>query len=248
MKNTKQQLQEEEYEFPYHYMDIKSHEYRLIRNVEYLSKIDFFKQLLKQYDCHHILDAGCGDGRIVFELNKVGFNCTGVDLSDRAIAFARAFNPHSRFHIQDLTRLSVEGKFDAILLIETLEHIAPENINQILERIADHLTDNGIVIITVPSVNKKLEEKHYQHFTQKSLEGFVSKVLVPLEYFGYTRIGLRKAVFNILKRFGYYLYPLRRSLTILDSYYLFFRWYYRGFTFIGKPNNCQGIIAICKKR
>ena len=57
-----------------------------------------------------------------------------------------------------------------ITMIEVLEHIPPEIIPDFLQAVADCLVPSGKLILTVPHTNKRVQEKHYQHFTSASLQ------------------------------------------------------------------------------
>jgi trans-aconitate 2-methyltransferase len=69
----------------------------------------------------HILDIGCGDGKVTAEIaNAVprGF-VAGIDASAEMIGFARdKFSakefPHLKFHIMDARKIELDGRFDLI--------------------------------------------------------------------------------------------------------------------------------------
>ena len=93
---SKQLAQEQDYSFPYHYLDIVSDEDRLM-SIEYLSYIKKVKSLLKTGK--KILDIGCGDGRFCYEVGQNDdINISGLDYSERAIRFSKAFSPNIDFY------------------------------------------------------------------------------------------------------------------------------------------------------
>ena len=65
----KEQIQEEEYAFPYHYADFVSEKEKFIE-FNYWEFLNVIKNLILKYPHETILDAGCGDGRLCFELKK----------------------------------------------------------------------------------------------------------------------------------------------------------------------------------
>jgi 2-polyprenyl-3-methyl-5-hydroxy-6-metoxy-1,4-benzoquinol methylase len=173
----KQEKQESEYSFPYHYLDLIEG----FRLVEYLDYIRLVKKLVQ--DEKKILDAGCGDGRFCFELKEK--EIIGIDYSKKAINFAKAFNPNINFHAADLTNLNLNKKFDCVVSIETLEHIQPEKLRKVFENFHKILDKNGKLVITVPSKNIKVGSKHYQHFSKKDLENYMSGLFNIEQIFGH---------------------------------------------------------------
>ena len=122
MKLSKQQSnQEQKYVFPYHYRDLSIEMFKKIYSLEYLEFIRVVKELLKPYKGQSVLDAGCGDGRFCYELKRENVRVAGVDYSEKAIAFARAFNPELEFYVSDLLSLDLPAKFDTVVLLETLD-------------------------------------------------------------------------------------------------------------------------------
>ena len=204
MNNEQKSIQEDEYLFPYHYLGLKCDDYRYLYHADYLGYLKVIIDTLGSVDSKKsILDAGCGDGRFTFEMNKriKNANIIGIDYSDRALAFAKAFNPATHFEKQDLTKFNLKKKFDIIVLIEALEHIQPKDIDKILSRLKAHMKNTGKLIISVPSVNVPLHKKHFQHFSADSLRTILEKHFTVSELFGYADNGRKRVKFNILNRF-----------------------------------------------
>lgn len=66
-----------------------------------------------------VLDLACGKGRHARYLNKIGYNVTGVDLSENSIAFAKQFENHRlHFEVHDM-RLPYKKEFDAVFNLFT---------------------------------------------------------------------------------------------------------------------------------
>lgn len=178
MKLSKEQnIQEGQYEFPYHYIPSADGEgfsqTKTLRwGYEYMAYLDFVLDLLAQHRFDSLLDVGCGDGRLLFELDKKFKNkkLAGIDYSARSIAFAKAFNPNIKFLVGNITKDPLtEEKYDAVTLIEVLEHIAPESAPGFLVKLAGYLKPGGMLLLTVPSKNIPLNAKHYRHFGTKDL-------------------------------------------------------------------------------
>jgi ubiquinone/menaquinone biosynthesis C-methylase UbiE len=247
---AEQEVQEVSYDFPYHYLDLRADEYRLILHVEYVSRLQTVKDLLKPFEGQRVLDAGCGDGRFCYDMKNENVEIVGVDFSERALTFARAFSPEVEFFAGDLKALEIPGEFDAVVFIETLEHILPREIPTAVESLAGMLKPGGKLIVTVPSINIPLIAKHYQHFTQHSLrEALVSHFEV-LEILGHNKARnlnlFTRKFFGRFRTLGHWLYPFRRYRMVAKLYELLSD-YYNEELAIGPPDDCYGLIAICRK-
>jgi 2-polyprenyl-3-methyl-5-hydroxy-6-metoxy-1,4-benzoquinol methylase len=101
-----------------------------------------------------VLDVGCGNGIISRGVGSAGFNVLGIDVSEKAIEKARALNtfPNVKFEVISAEQLVSDGKrYQAVICSEVLEHLNhPE---KLLETLHQSLTDDGILIVTVPNGN-----------------------------------------------------------------------------------------------
>ncbi len=241
----KQGYQESGYDFPYHYLDLFKIEE--LGHIEKLSCLDIVKNSINPFNGQLVLDAGCGDGRFCYELRDEKVKVVGVDFSKRAIRFAKAFNPNVEFFVQDLKDLNLPYEFDYIVLIETLEHIIPENIPATLERLSNTLKKDGRLIITVPSPNLLMHKKHYQHFSEHSLKAKLKNYFEIVEIRGHSRGGFHKKVFSGLRMIGILAYPLRKRIKLIRHFYRFLRNYYARYLETCKPEDGETLIAVCKK-
>lgn len=99
-----------------------------------------------------VLDVGCGNGIISIQLGKLGFNVTGIDVSEKTIETARRHNPfaHVNFRVQSAEELVASGEqFDAIVCSEVLEHL--HHPGALLKTLHQSLKPEGILIVTVPN-------------------------------------------------------------------------------------------------
>lgn len=66
-----------------------------------------------------VLDLACGKGRHARYLNKIGYDVTGVDLSENSIAFAKQFENHRlHFDVHNMCK-PYHKKFDAVFNLFT---------------------------------------------------------------------------------------------------------------------------------
>jgi len=241
----KQMHQEASYDFPYHYLDLLKVEE--LGHIEKLSCLKIVKNLIKPFNGQLILDAGCGDGRFCYELRDEKVKTVGVDFSERAIKFAGAFNPNVEFFVQDLKNLNLPYKFDYIVLIETLEHLVPESIPIILERLSNILKKDGKLIITVPSTNLLPQSrKHYQHFSEYSLRTILKNYFGIIEIIGHSKNGFCRKVFSNLRRIGILIYCFRNRIKLIKHFYRFLKNYYTRYLETCKPEEGDKLIVICK--
>jgi glycosyltransferase involved in cell wall biosynthesis len=99
-----------------------------------------------------ILDVGCGNGVISRHLGRLGFEVTGIDISDKAIEKARQMTnlPNVRFLRKSAEELVSAGeRYDAIVCSEVLEHL--NDPGSLLLVLHESLTDKGKLIVTVPN-------------------------------------------------------------------------------------------------
>ncbi len=174
---NKSQIQESQYHFPYHHL---AHEENgaiyifrhLFWGIEHLSYINFVIEETLKIPFENLLDVGCGEGRIISDLVKRKPNADyhGIDVSDRAIKFAQAFNTKGEFYTHDITKENLNKEFDVIVSCEVIEHIEPAKVPDYIKNIAVSLKSGGHLIITTPTTNVPVNTKHYQHFTLEMFE------------------------------------------------------------------------------
>lgn len=144
-----------------------------------------FKELVKHFPQlkeKRILDIGCGRGEIVFySLDKGATEAIGVDYSKDAIKLAKKaqkkqekhVKKNSKFFVRDAkkTGYKVES-FDVVFMLEVLEHLYPEEQEQILRETYRILKSDGKLFIhTAPS-------KFFNDYTYRYWSYPVSSVFV----------------------------------------------------------------------
>lgn len=100
-----------------------------------------------------ILDIGCGSGYAVTRfLGGLEDNVLGIDSFCPNIAYAKAHFQRAglSFECVDVTTLSLEGKqYDVVVMADVLEHL--EQPEEILHRVADLLSPEARLLVTVPN-------------------------------------------------------------------------------------------------
>lgn len=164
----KSYIQDMQYNFPYHYiphLDEKGFatRFRILGwGFEYLCYQLHIAELVEKYHPISILDVGCGDGRFLGLLSDAIPKRVGVDLSNKAISYAKAFHPDIDYRCIDIKDL--DENFDVITCIEVLEHIPEEELHSFIKNLLKRCNPCGKLIISVPTKILPLNKKHYRHY------------------------------------------------------------------------------------
>ena len=199
-----QQEQESYYSFPYHYISSYSPFNQVFNDpwgINYAATIEFLISTAKQVGVvERYLDIGCGDGRLVKELNHQfpKSRITGIDYSQRAINLAKAMYPQGDFICHDITQSQLEKTFNAAFLIEVFEHLIPEQADYFIKAIDNMLENRSRLFVTVPHKNKMIEPHHFQHFTSKSLTSYFSKYFDIETIIPFERISIKKRYIDFI--------------------------------------------------
>lgn len=167
-KNAIFNSQERLYSFPYHHLphfDARGDAINMRRlhwGVEYLCLLRWVVEKIQGLRPETMLDVGCGDGALVMHVAPI-VKATGVDLSERATTFARAFAGESaEILCQDAAR--IDREFDLVVAMEVLEHVPDDAVDGFLDTLVARTRSRGHVLITVPTTNVPLNKKHYRHY------------------------------------------------------------------------------------
>lgn len=102
-----------------------------------------------------ILDLACGKGRHAIYLNQLGYDVTGVDLSENSIKEAsKSSNDTLHFKVHDM-RVQTEEKYDAVFnLFTSFGYFENEEDNfKTLAAIKNSLTEYGFAVIDFMNAN-----------------------------------------------------------------------------------------------
>lgn len=116
-----------------------------------INKIRDVIQCYLSPDQRRVIDLGCGPGYLLWELQRNGFQCLGIDFNPDMIRVAR-----EHFHVNAEVRtvedlISYNSKFDLALLLHVLEHV--EDPMNLLRNIRQILSPNGVLVVDVPNPN-----------------------------------------------------------------------------------------------
>lgn len=244
----KADIQAQQYSFPYHYIPQYDEEgfwqsRRWGFALSYVTALSLIDRILQPLIGGSHLDVGCGDGALVNWLadRHPDLELHGIDLDARAIAWARQFGrDNAEFHCTDLVARGLGRTFASASMVEVLEHVPPVEIPDFLAAVAAHLSDEGTLVLTVPHVNKRVSEKHFQHFSRDSLARTLSPHFTIEYWCGFERLGLlEKAYFRLLQNRqvfaesrSFNAFLLNRQLSRAHS---------------DHEDGCGRILAVCRK-
>jgi len=119
------------------------------------AEYDFFRDYIKGGDS--VLDAGCGNGRLLELLKDKNINYIGVDVSDKLIELAKKRYPENRFLVADNLNLPFpDSNFDKAFSIAVLHHIPSAELRKkALLELKRVLKPGGILILTVWDIRHK---------------------------------------------------------------------------------------------
>jgi SAM-dependent methyltransferase len=105
--------------------------------------------LVDSYGPSHVLDAGCGTGRVAIELSRRGRSVVGVDLDPGMLEAAQQKAPHLTWIEGDLAdpAFTLEGWFDAVVMAgNVLIFVPPGSEGTVLSNVARRLAPGGRLI------------------------------------------------------------------------------------------------------
>ena len=191
--------QADEYIFPYHYIPSEFAFPKFARawsfSASYIAAIRLFSEWLqeislKNSNSHKHLDVGCGDGGFVNAINGTckfpNVDFYGIDYDEKAIFWANAFNQDAIFECADLSSLE-SNSFDSASLIEVIEHIPPVDLPNFIADTAAILKADGQLLVTVPSTEELVGDKHYQHFNFDKIQQIFKNDFEIISCFGFQR-------------------------------------------------------------
>ncbi|MEN9413438.1 MAG: hypothetical protein RLZZ342_525 [Candidatus Parcubacteria bacterium] len=247
--DKKQKIQDDEYSFPYHYLpSLEGGAFSLSRHLywghTYISYIRHLCRTIKALAPERVLDVGCGDGRLLYELRSAlpDAELVGLDYSERPLLFARAFGygKNLTFKQSDIATAPEEG-YDVVTLIEVLEHIPPEHLDNFLAASVRALAPQGTLILTVPSDKTAPNHKHYQHFSEEMLRTICTRQSLVVEKVEFlTALGVFPAIIRRLFSNRLFLLNEKHLLTML------YRWYEQSYL-IARKETADRILFITRR-
>ena len=133
-----------------------------------------------------VLDIGCGNGALTFDIAQKAAEVVGIDLNRKNIEFAeeKFSAPNIKYIIGDALKNLPDRKFDVIILSNVLEHI--EDRVGFLKKVKGK---GSKILIRVPMINRdwitlykkelglewRLDKGHFTEYTLESFEKELEK-------------------------------------------------------------------------
>lgn len=121
-----------------------------------------------------VLDLACGAGRHARVMSRLGYSVTGVDLSVESISKARSLSGDEKYEVGDMRTFELGARFDCIVnLFTSFGYFENAEDNaRVLERVFEHLEDNGTFVLDyfnakrvlskmIGQENKKMGNVHF---------------------------------------------------------------------------------------
>jgi SAM-dependent methyltransferase len=182
-------LQERQYASPYHWRqrpnDEREYQLRTRIALDLAQLIDLSDGPSSQNGGRRrLLDVGCGDGRFVADAVRAA-RTIGVDVSRRALGFARELVPDARFVASGGQALPFANEsFDVVTLLDVIEHVPDADELRVVREAARVLRPGGHLVISTNTDRSAREWKHYRHYPlarfRALFDGFTDVRLVGL--------------------------------------------------------------------
>ena len=148
----------------------------LMDDVNYEQWAEYLHTQLQKHHCpgNQLLDLGCGTGNVTIPLAQKGYHITAVDLSEEMLVQAREKTMQLEqsgapveidWQQQDMTMLDLYDEEDNFLLFDgvvatfdAFNYITePEALQFLLQDLADHMQDDGVLIFDMQTPYKLRE-------------------------------------------------------------------------------------------
>ena len=162
--------------------DLMSKVYTSVRNYTIGQKIKLInKQSLKK---GKLLDIGCGTGNFAAAIKGDGWKVFGTEPDEQARGIASKRVGATIYPSTDATEFE-DQKFDVITMWHVLEHV--HKLNETLEWLHSHLTEDGVILIAVPNPQSYDAIKfgrfwaaydvprHLYHFTRQTMKDLMNR-------------------------------------------------------------------------
>lgn len=123
------------------------------------ARYKFIAKMLQKKDI--VLEVGCNDGVSSNFFSQFCQKVTALDLDKNAIHEAKKNFSHIDFLHTDAVTYETDKKYDAIVMLDFIEHFTGEDGRKLIQKYAQMLSTRGILIVGTPSKNfEKYRAEH----------------------------------------------------------------------------------------
>jgi 2-polyprenyl-3-methyl-5-hydroxy-6-metoxy-1,4-benzoquinol methylase len=173
----------------YHYKEVSKRyptRYNPFVSARYINNVTIIKKALSQKTTPSktlkIVDIGCGDGLLLYmlekELKDYDIEVYGLDPVDEAITTCKEKMPKGKFKVGSAYETGYEDDFfDIVVSSDVIEHV--QEPSTMLDEINRITKENGIILITTPIrfTEIPLDNMHVQEFFSDEFSQLVSNHL-----------------------------------------------------------------------
>ena len=138
----------------------------------------------------NVLEIGCSEGRILYELNNRGHNVIGVECNAKIAELGMKHYGITILTQQFCTDQFEKNKFDLVLSYHTLEHVT--DVVNFVKDIANVMKNNGVLIVEIPIEKDRQNKDHLHFFTEESVKMLFCKFFTDLAIHSNTFYDSRK--------------------------------------------------------
>ena len=175
------------------------------------AKLDIeLKRYLNLVPGKEVLDLGIGQGRNSIPLAELDFNVTGVDYSTKCLEICK--NTCNKLNLvqSDIRTFDIEkDKYDMILSGYVLHFLHKNDSYQIIKNIKNNIKNNGIVYISVFSLE---DPKFSKYSTSSDFEILDNNILHNIVNDTYVSFFSKKEVLNLFSDF--------KTIFVSEEYFL----------------------------
>ncbi|MFH1917801.1 MAG: methyltransferase domain-containing protein [Nanoarchaeota archaeon] len=174
-----------------------------------------------------ILVVGCGTGREIYGLKKIGFkHVTGVDISPDMIKEAKKILPKVKFYCSDINEFKINKKFNVIIYFNNILEQIPSRKQRItaIAKSKGLLEKKGIIILTTHScfVAGKFGSELIKNFFLYLLYFMKIRKQSPFDYINekekiYAHYSNPFKIKKILKELGFILVEINSKNNIIKN-------------------------------
>lgn len=108
-----------------------------------------------------VLDAACGTGKYWDILRRSGARVVGVDQSREMLRRLTEKYPGATVYVQRLQDLDLATRFDAVICVDAMEFVPPEDWPVVIGRFKRHVSPGGLLYVTVEIEDDEVLDEAY---------------------------------------------------------------------------------------